>query len=466
MTTFRDLGVADELCAALEDHSIIQPFPIQELTIPLGVEGADVIGQARTGTGKTLAFGLPLLQRIDVGQGGVRALVVTPTRELTLQVAGDLEEAGAKIGVRVLTVYGGVPIETQTKALRTGAIDVVVGTPGRLLDQYRRGNLVLSDVSVLVLDEADEMLDMGFLPDVETLIAACGEDRQTMLFSATMPSEVVALARRYMRSPTFIRAESGEPQVAPETEQYFFIVHRLDKPRLLARILQAPDAGQTAVFVSTKRMADRLVEELGELGVAAEPIHGDLGQARRERNLDRFRSGESDVLVATEVAARGLDIPGVTHVVNYDCPDDEKMYLHRIGRTGRAGAPGVAITFVEHREVDRMKSIRKRVESGQQEPEEVFSTSERLKELFDLPDETPWGHLARGTRQRSAARAADDSEGRGRESGKRRGGRDQASTGGRRREGRERAGTDRKTADRSAGRKTQGRTADASADRK
>ncbi len=392
--TFHDLGVAEPLLAALREQAITDPFPIQELTIPLALAGSDLIGQARTGTGKTLAFGLPLLQQVEVGGDGVQALVVTPTRELCLQVTADLSQAGAKTGTRVEAVYGGVPLDPQQQALRTGAVNVVVGTPGRLLDHVRRGTLDLSNVKMLVLDEADEMLDMGFLPDVEQLIGHCSARRQTLLFSATMAAEVVTLARRYLSHPTFIRADADERQVAPDTEQHFFLVHRLDKPRVLARVLQSPHVDLAAVFVRTKRMADRLVEELRELGVNATAIHGDLRQSRRERNLDRFRAGRTEVLVATEVAARGLDIEGITHVFNYDCPDDERMYLHRIGRTGRAGAPGVAVTFATFNEVDRLNAIRKVLGAAERPLQEVFSTSELLTERFDLPPKTPWGHFA------------------------------------------------------------------------
>ncbi|MDQ3932874.1 MAG: DEAD/DEAH box helicase [Actinomycetota bacterium] len=403
--TFRDLGIAQPLLAALEEQSITDPFPIQELTIPLALAGTDLIGQARTGTGKTLAFGLPLLQRVDVAGDGVQALVVTPTRELCLQVTADLAEAGAKAGTRVGAFYGGVPLEPQQHALRSGLVDVIVGTPGRLLDHVRRGTLDLSGVRMLVLDEADEMLDMGFLPDVEQLIHQCADRRQTLLFSATMAPEVVALARRYLSHPTFIRADADEQQVAPDTEQHFFLVHRLDKPRVLARVLQSPQVGLAAVFVRTKRMADRLVEELRDLAVNATAIHGDLRQARRERNLDRFRAGRSEVLIATEVAARGLDIEGVTHVFNYDCPDDERMYLHRIGRTGRAGAAGVAVTFATFNEVDRLNVIRKALGVADEPLQEVFSTSQLLTERFGLPAETPWGRF-RGDREEDTSDAA------------------------------------------------------------
>lgn len=406
--TFHDLGVVEPLADALSKLGITTPFPVQELALPVALQGADVIAQARTGTGKTLGFGLPLLQRIDTGQAATQALVVVPTRELCLQVAEDLV-LGQAIDARVVAVYGGVAYDTQIAALTSG-VHVVVGTPGRLLDHLQKGNLDLSQVAELVLDEADEMLDMGFLPDVERLIQACPQQRHTMLFSATMPTPVVKLARRYMDHPTFLRADTQEHEVAPTVEQHFFHVHRLDKPRVLARLLQVPERGSCYVFVRTKNMVDRLVAELEGLGVDSIAVHGDLRQATRERNMERFRAGHVDVLVATEVAARGLDVDNVTHVVNYDCPDDEKMYLHRIGRTARAGGEGVAITFAEFNEVDRLNVIRKAVDADR-EIEEVFSTSDLLAERFDLPDRTPWGHLGNRRPARSSGRRASSTDG-------------------------------------------------------
>jgi len=388
LKSFEDFGVEEKIGHALSDAGISTPFPIQELTLPLALTGADIIGQARTGTGKTLAFGIPLLQRVDPDAGAVQALVIVPTRELCLQVTGDLNAAGVRKGVDVVAVYGGRAIEPQVEAIESGA-SIVVGTPGRLLDLMRRGNLRLNRVQGLVLDEADEMLDLGFLPDVEQLIEATATDRQTMLFSATMPSQVVALARRYMRKPTFLRADVEEIHVAPETTQYFFSCHRMDKPAVLARMLQTPNRGLCLVFSRTKRMADILAEELRGRGIAASPIHSDLRQEAREKALARFRSGKIDVLVATEVAARGLDIIDVTHVVNYDCPDDEKMYLHRIGRTGRAGAAGVAITLAVWNELARLEMIKRALDITSIETHEVFSTSPILDELFDLPARTP-----------------------------------------------------------------------------
>ena len=384
LKTFADFAVDARICSALDDAGISNPFPIQELTLPLALAGADLIGQARTGTGKTLAFGIPLLQRaLNAGSGVTGALVIVPTRELCLQVRDDLARAASQTDLSVVAVYGGKAIDVQVDALQRGA-EVVVGTPGRLLDLLRRGSLNLSGVTALVLDEADEMLDLGFLPDVEQLIQATADKRQTLLFSATMPSAVVALARRYMNKPTFMRADIEEVRIGPDTVQHFFSCHRMDKPAVLARILTSPGRGLCVVFSRTKRMADVLVEDLRAQGVNAAAIHSDLRQDARERALKAFRSGKIDVLVATEVAARGLDISDVTHVVNYDCPDDEKMYLHRIGRTGRAGAAGVAVTLAVWNELARLEMIKKTL-GIVQETHEVFSTSPILEELFDLP---------------------------------------------------------------------------------
>ncbi len=446
--TFRDLGVDDALCDALEAKGITHPFPIQAMTLPMALTGADLIGQARTGTGKTLAFGLPLLQRIDPAVRKTQALIVVPTRELCVQVHDDLS-IGSALGITSVAVYGGTPYEEQTAALE-GGVHVIVGTPGRLLDHLNRGSLDLSAVGALVLDEADEMLDMGFLPDVERLIEQCPTNRHTMLFSATMPTAIVRMARRYMVSPTFTRADLTEGETAPNVEQHFMQVHRMDKPRLLARLLQTPDRGNVYVFVRTKHMADRLVEELGELGAEAIAIHGDLRQTTRERNLDRFREGKVSVLVATEVAARGLDVDNVTHVVNYDCPEDEKMYLHRIGRTARAGRAGVAVTFVEHNEVERANLIRRAIDRTDLEVVATFSTSPELVELFDLPAEVPWA--------RSVARRRgdgdDDAAGRGGRGG----------TNGKRGESREKGRRSERSA-RSAGRgRDEQRERDASTD--
>jgi superfamily II DNA/RNA helicase len=396
LITFSDLGVVPEIADALDAVGITHPFPIQEMTLPIALLGADVIGQARTGTGKTLAFGVPLLQRIVspldraafadlAAPGKPQALVVVPTRELALQVAGDLKLAGAKIGARVLTVYGGRAYEPQIEALASG-VEVVVGTPGRLLDLADQGRLDLGHVKVLVLDEADEMLDLGFLPDVEKLIGQTPENRQTMLFSATMPGAVVGLARQYLRQPTNIRGEAGhETAIVPQTVQHVFRAHALDKIEMIARILQAEDRGLVMIFCRTKRTAQNLADDLAERGFAAAAVHGDLGQAAREQALRAFRKGKIDTLVATDVAARGIDVEGVTHVINYQCPEDAKTYLHRIGRTGRAGASGVAVTFVDWDEQHRWSLINRELGLSFDEPMETYSTSEHLYDMLGIP---------------------------------------------------------------------------------
>jgi superfamily II DNA/RNA helicase len=367
------------------------------MTLPVALMGTDLIGQARTGTGKTLGFGIPLLQRtISPGEadyeelaapGKPQALVVTPTRELTIQVAKDLQTASAVRSVRILTIYGGVAYDPQLDALKAG-VDVVVGTPGRLLDLANRGVLDLSHVKVLVLDEADEMLDLGFLPDVERILRKTPELRQTMLFSATMPSAVITLARTHMRHPLNIRAESHEEtQMVPATAQFVYRAHDLDKPEVVARILQAEDRGRVMIFCRTKREASRLTDDLIDRGFKAAAIHGDLNQQARERALNRFRGDKVDVLIATDVAARGIDVEGVTHVINNTCPEDEKAYVHRIGRTGRAGASGIAVTFVDWADLTRWKSINKALDLPYDEPQEIYSTSPELYHDLGIPTE-------------------------------------------------------------------------------
>ncbi|GAA1924062.1 DEAD/DEAH box helicase [Nocardioides hwasunensis] len=387
MTTFRDLGVQPAICDALERAGITTPFAIQEMTLSVALMGTDLIGQARTGTGKTLAFGIPVLQRsvaptdpayADMPQGKPQALIVAPTRELALQVSGDLALASKDQGLRVLTVYGGVGYEPQLEALDAG-VDIVVGTPGRLIDLANRRALDLSHVHALVLDEADEMLDLGFLPDVITLISKTPETRQTMLFSATMPSAIVALARTHMRHPMNIRAESSyENATVPATAQFIYQAHDLDKPEIIGRVLQADDADKMIVFTRTKRQAQRIAEDLQERGFKSSPLHGDMAQVAREKALARFREDKIQVLVCTDVAARGIDVRGVSHVINYTCPEDDKTYVHRIGRTGRAGATGTAITFVDWADLHRWKMINKALDLPFDAPPETYSTSEHL----------------------------------------------------------------------------------------
>ncbi|HLN77419.1 MAG TPA: DEAD/DEAH box helicase [Nocardioidaceae bacterium] len=377
-----------EIADALGRAGITTPFPIQEMTLSVALLGTDLIGQARTGTGKTLAFGIPVIQRTVAphdpdftdlaAPGKPQALVVAPTRELALQVSNDLKTAAADRGTRILTVYGGVGYEPQLEALASG-VDVVVGTPGRLLDLANRRSLDLSHVKVLVLDEADEMLDLGFLPDVQKLLAKTPETRQTMLFSATMPAAIVSLARVHMRHPMNIRAESSsDQQTVPATAQFIYQVHDLDKPEMIARILQSENSGITIVFTRTKRQAQRVADDLAERGFPSSPLHGDMPQVAREKALKKFRDGKLKVLVATDVAARGIDVADVTHVINYSCPEDEKTYVHRIGRTGRAGATGIAITFVDWADVTRWKVINKALDLPFDEILETYSTSEHF----------------------------------------------------------------------------------------
>jgi superfamily II DNA/RNA helicase len=409
--TFADLGVLPATVAALEAVGITHPFPIQSLTLPVALHGHDIIGQAKTGTGKTLGFGIPLLQRIvapaDEDFAGLpeagrpQALVVVPTRELCVQVTGDLQKAASTRDVRILAIYGGRAYEPQVEALRRG-VEVVVGTPGRLIDLAQQGLLRLGEVRTLVLDEADEMLDLGFLPDVEKIVRLIPAGRQTMLFSATMPGQIITLARQYMHHPTHIRAvdPDDDGQTVKAVEQHAFRAHAMDKVEMLARILQADGRGLTLVFCRTKRTAAKVADDLTDRGFAAGAVHGDLGQGAREQALRAFRSGKVDVLVATDVAARGIDVQDITHVVNFQCPDDEKTYLHRIGRTARAGASGVAITFVDWDDLPRWSLIDKALDLGFGEPEETYSNSDHLYEELEIPRHVT-GVLPRAQRTRA-----------------------------------------------------------------
>ncbi|MGW4903189.1 DEAD/DEAH box helicase [Streptomyces albidoflavus] len=451
MTTFRELGILSETAEALEAVGITNPFPIQELTLPVALSGTDVIGQAKTGTGKTLGFGLPLLERVtvaaDVEAGRAKpeqlttapqALVVVPTRELCQQVTNDLLTAGKVRDVRVLAIYGGRAYEPQVEALNKG-VDVIVGTPGRLLDLAGQRKLDLGHVKALVLDEADEMLDLGFLPDVERIVTMLPAKRQTMLFSATMPGAVIGLARRYMTQPTHIRATSPDDEGATVANiaQHVFRAHSMDKPELVSRILQAEGRGLAMIFCRTKRTAADIAEQLQRRGFASGAVHGDLGQGAREQALRAFRNGKVDVLVCTDVAARGIDVEGVTHVINYQTPEDEKTYLHRIGRTGRAGRTGIAITLVDWDDIPRWQLINKALELTFNDPVETYSTSPHLYEELRIPEGTK-GTLPRADRTR-AGLAAEELEDLGETGGRgARGGRADARRGrGGRSEGRE-----------------------------
>jgi superfamily II DNA/RNA helicase len=393
--TFAKLGVRDEIVRALDEDGKEHTFAIQELTLPLAMAGDDLIGQARTGMGKTLAFGVPLLQTITTDPerpltGAPRALIVVPTRELCLQVYNDLAGAARYLTagdrkLSVVSIYGGRAYEPQIDALRAGA-DVVVGTPGRLLDLAQQGHLQLGGIAVLVLDEADEMLDLGFLPDIERILRQIPQTRQSMLFSATMPDPIITLARSFMNQPTHIRAESPQASaVHTTTDQFAYRAHALDKVEMVTRLLQARGRGATMVFTRTKRTAQKVSDELGERGFKVGAVHGDLNQGAREKALKAFRTGEIDVLVATDVAARGIDIDDVTHVINYQCPEDEQAYVHRIGRTGRAGKTGVAVTLVDWDELARWHMIDKALGLGHPDPAETYSSSTHLFEELDIP---------------------------------------------------------------------------------
>ena len=378
------------------------------MTLPIALTGQDLIGQAKTGTGKTLGFGIPLLSRIETDNqtsSGPQALVIVPTRELAIQVAADLTLASAELGLRILSVYGGKAYEPQVQALQKG-VDVVVGTPGRLIDLLKQRHLDLSNVRELVLDEADEMLDMGFLPDVELLVSKLPSKRQTMLFSATMPGQIVALARRYMTNPTHIRAtdSTSEASVVDAIEAHVWRAHQMDKPELVARVLQATGRGLTMIFCRTKRTASSLTEDLTQRGFAVASVHGDLGQGAREQALRAFRSGKVDILVATDVAARGIDVADVTHVINYECPEDEKTYVHRIGRTGRAGNSGVAITLIDWQDLTRWQIINKALGLAFHDPIETYSSSDHVYIGLGIPREVT-GTLPKSDRTRAGLSA-------------------------------------------------------------
>ena len=450
--SFADFGVTDPIVDALDDKGITHPFPIQALTLGPALDRHDIIGQAKTGTGKTLGFGIPVLEDVIapdeegydelLNPNQPQALIILPTRELTKQVAQDLRDTAKYLSTRIVEIYGGVAFEPQIEALTRGA-DIVVGTPGRLIDLLRKGHLHLSGVETVVLDEADEMLDLGFLPDVETLLARVPENRHTMLFSATMPGPVVALARRFMVQPTHIRAQDPDDQnqTVNTVKQVIYRVHAMNKVEVISRILQARGRGRTVIFCRTKRTAARLGEDLSARGFAVGALHGDLGQGAREQALRAFRNGKVDVLVATDVAARGIDVDDVTHVINYQCPEDEKIYIHRIGRTGRAGHSGTAITFVDWDDTPRWSLISKALGLGVPEPLETYHTSPHLFTDLDIPEGTT-GRLPRAKRTRAGldAEVLEDlggssprSEGRGRggRSGSRSGSRGGRGRGGR-----------------------------------
>jgi superfamily II DNA/RNA helicase len=432
--TFTDLNIDQDMVDALASKGIIEPFPIQSQTIPLALDGQDIIGQAKTGTGKTFGFGLPLIQTLGLHpEPGVQALVVVPTRELCVQVAEDLEIAASHRDTKIVAIYGGKAYEGQVEQLKAGA-QIVVGTPGRLLDLAGQRLLSLKNVKVMVLDEADKMLDLGFLPDVEKLFAQTEPTRHTMLFSATMPGPVVALARRFMNKPIHIRAtDPDEGLTQANIKHVIYRAHSLDKDEVIARILQAEGRGKTVIFTRTKRAAAKLVEELNDRGFNAAAVHGDLNQEQRERAMAAFKAGKKDILIATDVAARGIDVNDVTHVINHTVPDDPDTYLHRAGRTGRAGKTGIAVTFVDWDDLHKWGLIHRGLQFGPQEPVETYSSSPHLFTDLDIPVGTK-GRLRASTLVREPRTDRPGGSGSGGSSTgsrpPRQGGRDQGSRGG------------------------------------
>lgn len=354
LTAFGDIQLSKKLLSAVSDMGFEEPSPIQSQTIPLVLEGHDVIGQAQTGTGKTAAFGIPTIEKIEDGSRHIQALVLTPTRELAIQSAEEFNKIGKYKRIKTLPIYGGQAIDRQIRALRNG-VQVVVGTPGRLLDHIRRGTIKLSDVRTLILDEADEMLDMGFIDDIESIMSnITAEDRQTLLFSATMPGPIAKLSNRYMRNPKKVTI-SRENLTVPLIDQVYYETR--EKFEGLCRVLDIEETGKLIIFCRTKKGVDDLVASLQARGYTAGGLHGDLSQSQRDRVMKKFRDGKLEILIATDVAARGIDVDDITHVINYDIPQDNESYVHRIGRTGRAGRTGVAITFIDPREYRQLKSI-------------------------------------------------------------------------------------------------------------
>ena len=384
--TFSELNIDQDMVDALAERGILEPFPIQTQTIPLALAGQDIIGQAKTGTGKTFGFGLPLIQRLGLNpEPGVQALVVVPTRELCVQVSEDLELATKNRDTKIVSIYGGKAYEGQVEQLKAGA-QIVVGTPGRLLDLASQRLLDLKNVREMVLDEADKMLDLGFLADIEKLFAQTPAGRHTMLFSATMPGPIVALARRFMTKPIHIRAtDPDEGLTQANIEHLVYRAHNMDKDEVIGRILMAEGRGKTVIFTRTKRAAAKLVEELNDRGFNAAAVHGDLNQEQRERAMAAFKAGKKDILIATDVAARGIDVNDVTHVINHTIPEDDKAYLHRVGRTGRAGKTGIAVTFVDWDDLHKWALINRALEFGQPEPTETYSSSPHLFTDLNIP---------------------------------------------------------------------------------
>jgi ATP-dependent RNA helicase DeaD len=359
--TFQQLGLGAEILKALKENGFEEPFPIQEAAIPLILKGVDVIGQAHTGTGKTAAFALPILSKIKIRRNGpIQALILVPTRELAVQVTNEINKFSRYTGIRTVAIYGGQSIGLQHNQLRRG-IQIVVATPGRLIDHVKQGSIQLENVKYVVLDEADRMLDMGFIDDIKFILFYVNEDRQTCLFSATMPPEIMRLAQEYMHDAKEVMLNQEELSL-DTIDQSYLVVPEKDKFKHLCNFIKKRDEKQTIVFAATKQRTRRLVDELRQEGFKAISIHGDLSQRERDNAMYRFKKGTDDILVATDIAARGIDVPAVGHVINYDVPAEPLMYFHRIGRTARAGAAGKAISLVSQDRVDDFARILKKTE--------------------------------------------------------------------------------------------------------
>jgi ATP-dependent RNA helicase DeaD len=357
MTTFHEMGISGHIQRAITDMGFEEASPIQEKAIPIALTGKDIIGQAQTGTGKTAAFAIPILEKVDKSKNYVQAIAIAPTRELAIQVSEEINRLAKYMGISSLPIYGGQSIDRQIKALKKGP-HIITGTPGRLLDHIQRKTLKLDRAAVVVLDEADEMLDMGFLEDIERILKETPEEKQTLLFSATMPKPIQNLAEKFMRDPELVKMKAKEV-TSPTVKQIYYEVNERDKFDVLCRLLDVDNPELAVIFGRTKRRVDELSDALNKRGYLADGLHGDLNQRQRDVVMNKFREGNTDILVATDVAARGIDVSGVTHVYNFDIPQDSESYVHRIGRTGRAGKTGVAITFATPREKGQIHSIEK-----------------------------------------------------------------------------------------------------------
>ena len=355
---FKELNLSDEMQKAIDEMGFEEATPIQAQSIPYIFSERDIIGQAQTGTGKTCAFGIPAVEMLDSEVEGIQVLVLCPTRELAIQSSEELKSISKyKSGIRILPVYGGQPIDRQIRALKNRP-QIIIGTPGRIMDHMRRHTLKLANLKTIILDEADEMLNMGFREDIDTILKEVPEKRQTILFSATMPREILDLTKRYQKDPVYVKI-SHKALTVPGIEQYYLTVSSASKPEMLSRIIDANDITLSLVFCNTKRRVDELTTDLQSRGYAAEALHGDLRQEQRDKVMAKFRNGQIDILIATDVAARGIDVDDVEAVFNYDLPSDDEYYVHRIGRTGRAGKSGKAYSFVVGREINKLKDIQR-----------------------------------------------------------------------------------------------------------